>query len=341
MALERKENDLGVTGGGTSFPAQCNVCLRDENACFSPSDPIFGGKNVLAIVAQYLDIEITPMIVCQRCWTRLEEFDEFYRMVNEQHQHKTDCPDRTKDPEDPDPSGVFGMEFVEIKQEPLGEDDRELDAVIEEREQLADIDCGKLSPEPGSMVGDNDEEENPMHDDTSSVSSDESDDSYRAQPTKGTAKQQQSSARKEPKVDTEILEFYKRLVCEVCDAERMLAGEPSIEYGNLRELNKHMRKAHDQAVATRIKCPLCDKKFRYRGKMLEHRDMHLHPERFRCVVCQEVHQNMAEHMKNKHQERTYCCEECGKRFPFKARLTAHVKKMHTEKDVVCDQCQKR
>ncbi|XP_050073092.1 zinc finger protein 208-like [Anopheles maculipalpis] len=341
MALESKEN----------FRAQCDVCLRDENACFANSDPIFEGKNVLALVAQHLDIEIKLTSVCQPCWTRLEEFDEFYRMVNEQHQHndngnhhnKSDPPDDTKDPVDPDPSSMFGMEFVEIKQEPLGEEDRELDVAKEEREQLADLDdCGQLSTE--SNAGDNDGEENPMHDDSGSASSDESDDSYRAQPAtykkSSTKQQRQPSARKELKVDTEILEFYKRLVCEVCDAERMLAGKPSIEYGNLRELNKHMRKAHDQAVATMIKCPLCDKKFRYRGKMIEHRDMHLYPERFRCVVCQEVHQNMAEHMKNKHQERTYCCDECGKRFPFKARLTAHVKKMHTTKDVVCDQCQK-
>uniref|UniRef100_A0A182LUV3 C2H2-type domain-containing protein n=1 Tax=Anopheles culicifacies TaxID=139723 RepID=A0A182LUV3_9DIPT len=294
------------------------------------------GKNILAIVAQHLDIKIALTRVCQRCWNKLEEFDEFYRMVNEQHHchepDKIDPPDRAKDFVEPD--DVLRVEFVEIKNEPLVEEDKDL-LVKEEKEPLPDVDCDKLVPEQTLEI-DNDKD-NATNDDTSSVASDESMDSYSPHPTKSTGK---STGKREPKVDTEILDFYKRLVCEVCDAERMLAGEPSIEYANLRELNKHMRKVHDQVVATSIKCLMCDKRLRYRAKLLEHRDMHLYPDRFRCVVCQEVHQNMAEHMKNKHQERTYCCEECGKRFPFKARLTAHVKKMHTTKDVVCDHCQK-
>uniref|UniRef100_A0A182JQP8 C2H2-type domain-containing protein n=1 Tax=Anopheles christyi TaxID=43041 RepID=A0A182JQP8_9DIPT len=309
----------------------CDVCLRKESVCFNKTDPIFTGKDVLAMITQHLDIKISVMVVCQRCWNRLEDFDEFYRMVNEQHSKNGLPPDRERTGTE----RVFGMEFVEIKCEPLAEDITV--AVKEEKELLTDSDeCDKLSPEQPTL--EDDHEERLLDDDTNSFSSDDSEDSSASERVKRVGKA--SLDKKEPKVDKEILEFYKRLVCELCDAERMLAGEPSIEYGNLRELNKHMRKVHGQVGATRIKCPMCDKKFRYRAKLLEHRDVHLNPERFRCVVCEEVHQNMAEHMKNKHQERTYCCDECGKRFPFKARLTAHVKKMHTSKDVVCDQCQK-
>ncbi|XP_058167405.1 zinc finger protein OZF-like [Anopheles ziemanni] len=144
---------------------------------------------------------------------------------------------------------------------------------------------------------------------------------------------------KDPKVDKEILEFYKRLVCEICDPEKMQAGEPAIEYSNLKDLNRHMRKLHGQEMG-HVKCPMCDKKFRSRIKLLEHKDMHLNPDRFRCNQCNEIYQNMEEHVKNKHQERAYCCEDCGKRFPTKSRLTAHIRKMHTAKDVICDLCQK-
>ncbi|XP_049298070.1 zinc finger protein draculin-like [Anopheles funestus] len=328
MALAKEEKYPIARGQSAPLEQQCDVCLRKESACFGKSDPIFEGKNVLAIVVQHLDLKITLTRVCQHCWSKLEAFDEFYRMVNEQHHfHK---PLKIDPPDD-----VIGMEFVEIKHEPLVEEDKDL-LVKEEKEPLPNTECDKLLPEH-SMSVDNDEE-NLKNENTNYASSDESEDSFTPpNPTRSAGK---PTVKKEPKVDTEILDFYKRLVCEVCDAERMLAGEPSIEYGNLRELNKHMRKMHDHVIATSIKCPMCDKKLRYRAKLLEHRDMHLNPEQFRCVVCQEVHQNMAEHMKNKHQERTYCCEECGKRFPFKARLTAHVKKMHTTKDVVCDQCQK-
>uniref|UniRef100_A0A182PQC3 C2H2-type domain-containing protein n=1 Tax=Anopheles epiroticus TaxID=199890 RepID=A0A182PQC3_9DIPT len=338
MACVKMEDNPGGAGSKESV---CDVCLRSSGACFSKTDPIFRGKDVLAMIARYLDMNIIPTLVCQCCWRKLDEFDEFYRMVSEQHNNFIDTlkPSSTlADTRENSPAGkreeqVFGMEFVEIKHEPLMEDMNL--SVKEEKEPLPECDdYDKLSPE--RSMAEEDDEDDPVDDDTHSLSS--SDSEYSSGRRNGG---KVSAAKREPVVDTELLEFYKRLVCEICDAERMLAGEPSIEYSNLREFNKHMRKAHDKAGGCRIKCPMCEKKFRYRRQLLEHRDMHLNPDQFRCVVCEEVHQNMVQHMRNKHQERTYCCEECGKRFPFKARLTAHVKKMHTSKDVVCDQCQKR
>ncbi|XP_052870699.1 zinc finger protein 90-like [Anopheles cruzii] len=141
------------------------------------------------------------------------------------------------------------------------------------------------------------------------------------------------------KVDEEILSFYKRLVCDICDLAKMASREPSVEYVNLRELKRHMLKIHDIKELI-ITCPMCSKKLRSRTKLVEHKEMHLNPDRFRCEVCAEVHQNIKEHMQNKHKERTFCCEECGKRFPFQTRLNAHVRKLHSAKDVPCDQCDK-
>uniref|UniRef100_A0A182QYB1 C2H2-type domain-containing protein n=1 Tax=Anopheles farauti TaxID=69004 RepID=A0A182QYB1_9DIPT len=359
MAFVKVENSAVVAEKGTfdSQHQQCGVCLN-RTACIGVTDPILHGKDVLTMVSQHLDIKITLVLICQLCYSRLIDFDEFYRMVSEQHgkiQHNTsssthlDAPNRAKEQSE--------LEFVEIKHESLVD---EL-AVKEEQEANSadDYHGGKLSTElseeeddndNANHLQDNDEEYDAEDGETNSVSSKDSEDTYTpsSHTTRGsgTSKPTPStsaiapSTNKEPKLDQEILDFYQRLVCEVCDEARMLAGEPPIEYGNLRELNKHMRKAHGQLTATSIKCPMCEKKFRSRAKLLEHREMHLNPDRFRCAVCQEVHQDMAQHMKNKHQERAYCCEECGKRFPFKARLTAHVNKMHTAKDVVCDQCQK-
>ncbi|XP_052861478.1 zinc finger protein 37 homolog [Anopheles cruzii] len=155
-----------------------------------------------------------------------------------------------------------------------------------------------------------------------------------------TVKQQRQEARSSKlNVDQEILNFYQRLVCTICDPAKMVTGEPLIEYANLTELNNHLRKTHGQREAV-LRCPVCEKKIRSRTKIIDHKNMHLNPDQYRCEVCAEVHQNIEEHMQNKHSERTFCCDECGKKFPFKTRLMAHIRKMHLTKDVICDQCDK-
>ncbi|XP_061501574.1 zinc finger protein 845 [Anopheles gambiae] len=167
-------------------------------------------------------------------------------------------------------------------------------------------------------------------------------------------------------LDREIFDFYKPIICEICDPEKVAvavavagpggdpggvaagAGHPEAaaaattqeeEYRSLKQLNQHMRTVHGLESGT-VKCQLCAKKFRSRVKLVEHKDMHENPERFRCGVCQEVHQNLEEHMQNKHQEWEFACEECGKRFPFKNRLTAHMAKVHMKKDIICEECNK-
>uniref|UniRef100_A0A182SX47 C2H2-type domain-containing protein n=1 Tax=Anopheles maculatus TaxID=74869 RepID=A0A182SX47_9DIPT len=168
-------------------------------------------------------------------------------------------------------------------------------------------------------------------------------------------------------LDREIFDFYKPIICEICEPDRAATGQgesgpihqaPSgqgeagvvvmaaavaataeEEYRSLKQLNQHMRTVHGLESGT-IKCQLCAKKFRSRVKLIEHKEMHQNPERFRCSVCQEVHQNLEEHMQNKHQEWEFACEECGKRFPFKNRLTAHMAKVHMKKDIICEECNK-
>ncbi|XP_053674244.1 zinc finger protein 567-like [Anopheles nili] len=319
MALAQAEN--------ISDTEKCDVCL-EKRECISITDPVFGDKDVLAIVKQHLDIKIILTYVCKRCWSVLHDFDEFCKMVNLQHHSlhwESELTDRV-------PDSMFATEFVEIKNEPLAE---EVEMTLKEEQEI------KLesSPEYGcdKLMSDQSSDEDDMTLAYNSSVPSKSNDKFNLRRAKRTASKDEF--KKESKIDADILQFYKRLVCEICDAEQMLSGDPSIEYSNLRDLNKHMRKVHDLAKST-VKCPMCDKKFQSRSKLLEHRAMHLDPDRFRCSVCQEVHQNLTEHMQNKHQERTYCCEECGKKFPFKARLSAHMRKMHTAKDVVCDQCQK-
>uniref|UniRef100_A0A182T6H4 C2H2-type domain-containing protein n=1 Tax=Anopheles maculatus TaxID=74869 RepID=A0A182T6H4_9DIPT len=151
------------------------------------------------------------------------------------------------------------------------------------------------------------------------------------------AKQTKAIAQKQE--DESLHSFYKRIVCEVCDNQRMMVGEPQIDFGTWRALLRHTKEVHRHDKVY-VKCPLCELKLRTKQTLLQHKDCHENPEKYRCMLCAEIHQNMKEHLQNKHQERQFCCDVCGKKFPFKKRLTVHMKKMHVEKDIICDQCQK-
>uniref|UniRef100_A0A182JH91 C2H2-type domain-containing protein n=1 Tax=Anopheles atroparvus TaxID=41427 RepID=A0A182JH91_ANOAO len=89
-------------------------------------------------------------------------------------------------------------------------------------------------------------------------------------------------------LDREIFDFYKPIMCEICDPEKAPSGEAMVEYRSLKLLNQHMRAAHALDSGT-VKCQICAKKFRTRVKLVEHKDMHQNPERYRCSVCQEVY----------------------------------------------------
>uniref|UniRef100_A0AAG5DA07 C2H2-type domain-containing protein n=1 Tax=Anopheles atroparvus TaxID=41427 RepID=A0AAG5DA07_ANOAO len=345
---EIMESESNAEHGGQSKEEMCSVCLA-KSKCMSIGDPRFRQRNVSSYIARHLDLELELKTICHRCWSMLDEFHEFYEMINKQYriqqsvttgelQIKTDTALRGPETE---------PEFVEIKDEPL--------EPIKEEELLYDsfpADTIAATAADGINV-------DGVLDACGSVALKEESDAKCTRklrskqihslqpsaniemkpPTESCEVNDKRTPLKDPKIDHDILEFYKRLVCEVCDPQKMQTCEPSIEYSNLKDLNRHMRKAHKQEKGN-INCPMCDKKFRSRAKLLEHKDMHLNPERFRCNQCNEVHQNLEEHIKNKHQERIYCCEDCEKRFPTKSRLTAHIRKMHTAKDVICDQCQK-
>ncbi|XP_035786510.1 zinc finger protein 43-like [Anopheles albimanus] len=330
-------------------PSLCSVCLTEQDSVVLN----VAGTDLERVVRQHLLLERTDFIltaICQRCRGALETFHEFFTMVTEAHRlllekleraHPepkdniaADTPDEEPDEEE---NAIPSTEFIAIKQEPM-------EVFEEQREEDKDLELPQEEECIGRASGDADATAPSIGPETETIED--------AEPakTQTTGRERRRSARnrqplgktgKKDKttVDQELLEFYKRLVCEICDIAQMATGEPPIEYDNLKELNRHMRRAHGQCEGS-VKCPLCEKKFRTRAKLLAHKDMHEHPDRFRCSVCQEVHQNIEEHMQNKHQERTFCCEVCGKRFPFQARLNAHVRKMHTAKDIICEQCNK-
>uniref|UniRef100_A0A182QG19 Transcription factor grauzone n=1 Tax=Anopheles farauti TaxID=69004 RepID=A0A182QG19_9DIPT len=353
--------------------------LRKCTTCFCTNAPDYLSifteenrtKNIAQIVAKHLWFEVTPVEdesqwICTRCWIALEAFHSFYRTIEQSREQQTDLfgqDSHDQKRSSSTPPGVhntggpaYNTEFLEIKGEPVDDEEGEDEEEDEDEDENGSLSGDRMIP---------DDEIKSEDESSPGGSANESDGSSRVvrgrkmarrtRPSTGGQKGDAALAGDEdtrlakrraggrfpshPEEDKNILEFYKRIVCEVCDNKRMMVGEPLIEYATWGELLRHTKEQHGHYKIF-VQCPVCEMKLRTKVTLVQHMDMHLHPDKYRCEVCGEVYQNMKEHMQNKHEERQFSCDLCGSRFPFKKRLVVHMKKMHAEKNVTCDQCQK-
>ncbi|XP_049534062.1 zinc finger protein 28-like [Anopheles darlingi] len=147
--------------------------------------------------------------------------------------------------------------------------------------------------------------------------------------------------RKEKGRDLELLAFYKRIYCEICEE----AKPNSTSFDNFWDLKVHMGDEHNRNPY--LKCHLCLAKLPCRQQLMIHVDVHNNPENYRCEVCSEIHQNLEKHMIKAHTpetslppEKNYGCEQCGKMFKCETNLKNHIDRVHGVKDVCCDICNK-
>uniref|UniRef100_A0A182TBT3 C2H2-type domain-containing protein n=1 Tax=Anopheles maculatus TaxID=74869 RepID=A0A182TBT3_9DIPT len=146
---------------------------------------------------------------------------------------------------------------------------------------------------------------------------------------------------KEKGPDQEVLDFYKSIVCDICEEE----SPDSTLFDNLSDLRAHMVKEHNKSMY--VRCPVCSTRQVNRQQVITHIDMHNNPEKYRCEVCKEVHQNLHHHMIKAHTPNTalpadkkHKCEQCGRTFNFLANLKMHIDCVHGLKDVRCNICNK-
>ncbi|XP_035896973.1 zinc finger protein 23-like [Anopheles stephensi] len=146
---------------------------------------------------------------------------------------------------------------------------------------------------------------------------------------------------KEKGPDQEVLEFYKCIVCDICEEE----SPDSTSFDNLTDLRAHMVKEHNKGMY--VRCPVCSTRQVNRQQVITHIDMHNNPDKYRCEVCKEVHQNLHHHMIKAHTPHTalpsdkkHKCDQCGRTFNFIANLKMHIDCVHGLKDVRCNICDK-
>nr|XP_029719022.1 zinc finger protein 665-like [Aedes albopictus] len=147
--------------------------------------------------------------------------------------------------------------------------------------------------------------------------------------------------RREKGRDEELLAFYKRVWCDICETE----NNETREFENFSDLKCHIIADHNKTPY--LKCPICFKKNVCRQQLIVHIDVHENPDRYRCDICGEVNQFLERHKAKVHgnrepesDEKNYGCEHCGKMFRCETNLKNHIDRVHGLKDVMCDICNK-
>uniref|UniRef100_A0A182NIP2 C2H2-type domain-containing protein n=1 Tax=Anopheles dirus TaxID=7168 RepID=A0A182NIP2_9DIPT len=126
-----------------------------------------------------------------------------------------------------------------------------------------------------------------------------------------------------------VLQQYK-LSCDLCSA-------PLTDFADLR---KHFKQAHN--VSGYLRC--CNRTIYKKCWMIEHLQLHLNPDAFRCAQCAKSYSSskvLKEHQKEVHApeaDRAFHCTTCGKAFVSQAHLNAHIMVAHGS--VRCPQCDK-
>ncbi|XP_018090908.1 zinc finger protein 615 isoform X2 [Xenopus laevis] len=120
--------------------------------------------------------------------------------------------------------------------------------------------------------------------------------------------------------------------CKVC----------SIWFPNYFQLSLHL-KTH--AVKKLLKCPTCQKGYRYQSQLITHQKTHRIKQRvYTCPVCYVQYAQkcqFAAHMRIHPGEKPHMCDECGKCFAQKGTLVLHQMKHKGLNPYKCKQCGKQ
>ncbi|XP_065368122.1 transcription factor grauzone-like [Calliphora vicina] len=135
--------------------------------------------------------------------------------------------------------------------------------------------------------------------------------------------------------DQFIVEHFKQMSCDLCE----------VPFENFSAMRKHFATMHDQKGY--LVC--CNRKFYQRTRLVEHLQLHLNPDQFKCNECGKVlscPRNYKNHMLRLHRPSDvnlkHFCEICDKSFTQESLLRKHKLKHlpEEEKKFPCAECGK-
>lgn len=110
-------------------------------------------------------------------------------------------------------------------------------------------------------------------------------------------------------------------------------------FGKKSGLDRHILTVHEKIKAFKCEADGCHGAFGEKSQLTKHMRIHTERDQSYCSFCKQQFENIKNHFDLFHQDLTYACDFCFKRFSKQSSLNIHVKVFHTmEKNFFCDYC---
>ncbi|XP_045457742.1 zinc finger protein 724-like [Melitaea cinxia] len=135
--------------------------------------------------------------------------------------------------------------------------------------------------------------------------------------------------------------------CTYCgtsfETEDELKEHKSIFFNSSKRISKNVKVVNDEKQSN-CKCDLCDKVFKNRQNLYQHRVLHTERSRnFACHVCGKMYYtkgSLSAHMRTHEEAKPYKCDHCPRAFHAKGNLISHLSLHSGLKPFICEQCGK-
>lgn len=125
--------------------------------------------------------------------------------------------------------------------------------------------------------------------------------------------------------------------------EDELKEHKSIFFNSSKRISKNVKVVTDEKQSN-CKCDLCDKVFKNRQNLYQHRVLHTERSRnFACHVCGKMYYtkgSLSAHMRTHEEAKPYKCDHCPRAFHAKGNLISHLSLHSGLKPFICEQCGK-
>ena len=123
-----------------------------------------------------------------------------------------------------------------------------------------------------------------------------------------------------------------RVLCSLCNKKKLFVTK--------KRLKLHVLRVHYK-VQAKYQCTICGKLYQENSKLKDHMEnAHFKSKIHECKECDakfETRTKYQYHIANFHSKERFVCEECGKDYPTKLRLTFHMPS-HLDRTHICDDC---